>query len=46
LGLAAFAWITDAGVRHVFAHGSWRDLQAEFEQEFVGDALLSPGWVL
>jgi hypothetical protein len=46
LRLIAFAWAADAVTGHVFAHGSWRDPQAEFEQEFVGDAFLPPGGIL
>jgi hypothetical protein len=37
------AWATDAVIRHVFAYCSWRDLQAKFEQQLVGEAFLSPG---
>src|SRR5262247_1966495 len=36
LRLTAFAWAADVATGHVFAYGSWRDPQAEFEQEFVG----------
>ena len=39
---AAFVWTAYAVVRHVLAHCSRRDAQAEFEQEFVGDAFLTP----
>src|SRR5262245_61878982 len=46
LRLTAFAWATDAVTGHVFAHGPWRDPQAELEQEFVGDAFLPPGGIL
>src|SRR5215831_12900581 len=46
LRLTAFAWTADAVTRHVFAHGAWRNPQAEFAQEFVGDAFLPPGGIL
>lgn len=46
LRLTACARATHAVVRHVFAHGSWGDLQAEFEQELVGDAFLTPGRIV
>jgi hypothetical protein len=46
LRLAAFAWAADAVTGHIFAHGSWRDPQTEFEQEFIGDAFLAPRRVL
>ena len=46
LRLAAFARTANTVIRHIFTHGSWRDLQAEFEQQLVGDAFLAPRRVL
>src|SRR5262245_21674454 len=46
LRLTAFARATHAVIRHVCAHSAGRDLQAEFEQQLIGDAFLSPGRVL
>jgi len=42
----AFARPFDAVIGHVFTHGSWRDLQTEFEQQLVGDAFLAPRWIV
>src|SRR5262245_16671632 len=46
LSLTPLAWATDAVVRHVFAHGPRRHLEAKLEQQLVGDAFLPPGRIL
>ena len=46
LALTALARTFDTVVQHVCTHGSRRDLQAQLEQELVGDALLAPRRVL
>jgi hypothetical protein len=42
----AFAGTSHTIAWHIFTYGSWRDPQAELEQEFVGNALLPPGRIL
>src|SRR5260370_38842427 len=32
--------------RHVFTDSSWRNPKSQFEKQFVGDALLTPGGIL
>ena len=41
LRVTARAWATDAVTRHIFPHRSRRHAQAELEQQFVGNTLLS-----
>src|SRR4029453_12899043 len=38
-----FALTSHGMARHVFTHGSRRDLQTELEQQFVRNPLLAPG---
>jgi hypothetical protein len=42
LGLHAFVWPPIKTRQHILADGAWRDAEAEFEEQLVGDTLLAP----
>ncbi|HUL63979.1 MAG TPA: hypothetical protein VLW55_05135 [Burkholderiaceae bacterium] len=40
------AWLPARSFRHVLVHGSRRDTNAQFEQQFVGDPFFAPKVIL
>ena len=42
----AVAWTSHAVAWRIFVHGSRRDSQTKLQQQFVGNALLAPCWIV